>query len=66
MLNYGIFTQIYVLQGFNAKEAKRVGKTTKMAKAENIKYRDKLIRQSAKFGRNKQNCVTTKTKHSAR
>ena len=33
MMNYGIFTQIYVLQGFNAKEAKRVEKVSKMAKA---------------------------------
>ena len=32
MMNYGIFTHIYVLHGFNAKEAKRVEKTTKMAK----------------------------------
>ena len=32
MMNYGIFTQIYVLQGFNEKEAKRVEKEKKMAK----------------------------------
>ena len=49
MMNYEIFTQIYVLQGFNAKEAKRVEKTTKkMAKAgkwkisqHNLQCRDK-------------------------
>ena len=33
MMNYGIFTHIYVLQGFNAKEAKRVEKAAEMAKA---------------------------------
>ena len=32
MINYEIFTQIYVLQGFNAKEGKRVDKSAKMAK----------------------------------
>ena len=32
MMNYEIFTQIYVLQGFNAKEEKIVDKSAKMAK----------------------------------
>ena len=32
MMNYGIVTQIYVLLGFNAKEAKIMKKTAKMAK----------------------------------
>ena len=32
MMNYGIFTKIYVLLDFNAKEAKRVEKTKKIAK----------------------------------
>ena len=41
MMNYGIFTQIYVLQGFNAKEAKKVGKNNKkMAKAGKWKNRE--------------------------
>ena len=36
MLNYGIFTQIYVLNGFNAKETKTNKKSRKkMAKARN-------------------------------
>ena len=29
MMNYGIFTKIYVLQGFNAKEAKRMKKSSR-------------------------------------
>ena len=33
MMNYGMFTKIYVLQGINAKEVKRVEKLTEMAKA---------------------------------
>ena len=37
MMNYGIFTQIYVLQGFNTKKAKRVEKAAKMAKARELK-----------------------------
>ena len=32
MMNYGIFTKVYVLMAFNAKEAKRVEKATKIAK----------------------------------
>ena len=40
MMNYGIFTQIFVLQGFNEKEEKRVGKSNKKwLKQENGKYR---------------------------
>ena len=36
MMNYGIFTQIYVLQGFSAKETKTNKKCIKkMAKARN-------------------------------
>ena len=37
MMNYGIFTQIYVLQGFNAKETKTSKKNKKkMAKTGNV------------------------------
>ena len=37
MMNYGIFTQIYVLQGFNAKETKTNKKRReKVAKARNV------------------------------
>ena len=35
MMNYGIFTQIYVFQVFNAKETKPARKVEKMAKAGN-------------------------------
>ena len=33
MMNYGIFTKIYVLQGFNAKEAEIVEKAAKKGKS---------------------------------
>ena len=69
MMNYGIFTRIYVLQGFNAKEVKRVEKAAKWLKQENGKYsgiilhcHDKTPRELAEVCRNKPNCVAIRTK----
>ena len=74
MMNYEIFTHIYVLQGFNAKEAKKSGKSSKkMAKAGKWKislHNFTMSRQdpeaTCKSFCNKQKCVTIKTKQSAR
>ena len=69
MMNYGIFTQIYILQGFNAKEAKRVEKATKMAKAGKWKISRHNFTMSRKLVEvccNKQNYVATKIKQSVR
>ena len=51
MMNYGIFTQIYVLQGFNAKEAKRVEKAAKKDKVRKwkiLRHNFTMSRQNTK------------------
>ena len=60
MMNYGIFTQIYVLHGFNEKEAKRVGKSSKKwLKQENGKYLDIIYNVVTKPQGNLQKFVAT-------
>ena len=59
MQNYGIFTQICVLQGLRAKEAKRARKATELATAGIIECRDNFNFIATKLKEISKKSVTT-------